>query len=84
MKTIFKVVPLAAVLFVAGCASTSQVEEANAKAAQAQQTADQALAAAARAQSTADQALSAARAAQASADQANEKVDRAFKRAMEK
>ena len=84
MKPIFKVLPLAAVIFAAGCVSTSQVEEVDAKTMRAQQTADQALAAAAKAQSTADQALRAANAAQASADQANEKVDRAFKKAMEK
>lgn len=84
MKTVLKVLPLTAVILLAGCASSSQIEEVDAKAMQAQSTADKALAAAAAAQRTADAALSAAKAAQASADAANEKVDRAFKRSMEK
>lgn len=84
MKSIYKALPVAAVLFFAGCASTAQVDEASAKADSAMQTAQQALDAAKRAQSTADQALSAAKAAQASADEANAKIDRAFKKSMEK
>lgn len=84
MKGFTKLLPLLVVLGVAGCASTGQVDDAIAKAEAAQRDAAAASEAAAAAQRTADQALSAAQAAQASADEANEKIDRAFKKAMEK
>lgn len=91
MKSIFKVLPLAVVVAAAGCASNSQIEANTAATERAQSTADQAndsaaraLSAANAAQSTADKALRAAQAAQAAADQANEKVDRAFKKSMQK
>lgn len=92
MKGFLKVMSVASVVvFAAGCANTSQMDEIRALAEQAQSTATMASDAAASAQSTADRALSAANsaqrtadAAQTSADAANEKVDRAFKKAMEK
>ncbi|MBR9912520.1 MAG: hypothetical protein GYB33_19440 [Gammaproteobacteria bacterium] len=84
MKSIFKALPIAALVLVTGCASNSQLEAIEAKADRALSAAEQANAAAARAQSSADRAMRAAESAQATANQANEKVDRAFKKAMEK
>ena len=84
MKHILAVTALAFAIFATGCASTSDIDEVKAMAQQAQSDAQQANDAAAKAQSTADQALQAAKDAQASADEANEKVDRAFKKSMEK
>ncbi len=77
----------------AGCATTDQgaLDEANATASSAVQTADNALstansaAASARtAQQTADQALAAAKAAQKSADEANERAKRMLERSSKK
>ena len=84
MKGFSKVLPLLVVLGVTGCASTANVGEAMSKAEAAQRDAAAASEAAAAAQRTADQALSAAQAAQASADAANEKIDRSFKKSMQK
>jgi len=90
-KDMLKLVGIATVVVMAGCATNSQVEEASNTASAASSTAERAdsnaakaLRAAEAAQSTADQALAAARAAQESADAANEKIDRAFKRSMQK
>ena len=91
MKSVFKILPLAAMVVAAGCASNSQLDENQAMAQSAQSAAStassdaaSAQSAAARAQATADEALRIAKAAQAAADEANEKVDRAFKKAMQK
>lgn len=85
MKHLMKMAVVLSVVVAAGCASnTQQLDEIRAIAEGAQRSASQANDAAAAAQRTANQALSAANAAQASADRANEKVDRAFKKAMEK
>ena len=87
-----KVLSVAALVVIAtGCASNSKLDEVSAMAAAAQQTANEAnqtanaaKSAADRAQSTADQALATANAANMTAEEANEKIDRAFKRSMEK
>ena len=84
MKQMVKVLSLAFVIAATGCASNSEVDQVSSAASKAQSSAEAASAAAAKAQATADQALRAAQAAQASADQANEKIDRAFKKSMEK
>jgi hypothetical protein len=77
----------------AGCATTDQgaIDEANATASSAEQTANNALntansaASAARtAQQTAEEALAAARAAQQAADEANERAKRMLERASQK
>lgn len=77
----------------AGCATTDQgaIDEANATASSAGQTADKAMntansaASSARsAQNTADKALAAAKAAQKSADEANERAKRMLDRASKK
>ncbi len=90
-KHILKLVGVATVVVMAGCATNSQVDEvgntasaASSAAEQAGSDAAKALRAAEAAQRTADQALAAARAAQASADAVNQKIDRAFKRSMQK
>ena len=84
MKQVLTATALSLFIFTAGCASTSDIDEVKSMAKQAQADAQQASDAAARAQATADEALKAANAAQATADEANEKVDRAFKKSMEK
>merc|ERR1712169_75626 len=77
----------------AGCATTEQaaIDEANATASSAEQTANNALntansaASSARtAQQTAEEALAAARAAQKAADEANERAKRMLERASQK
>jgi hypothetical protein len=84
MNKLFKAVPVMMILAATGCASTSQLDEVRTIAEEAKASAAAANTAAAAAQGTADQALMAAKAAQASADEANEKIDRSFKKAMEK
>ena len=59
-----------------GCATNARVDEVEAKAASAQQTADAAMAAAQRAQQTADQALRAANDANAAITRLSETVGR--------
>ena len=84
-----KVTTLAALIgLTAGCANNSEltksVEAAKAAAESAQQTAEAAKSAADRAQQTADQALQSAGEANACCQQTNEKIDRMFKKSMEK
>jgi murein lipoprotein len=90
-NTLFKALPIAVLLAVGGCASTSDIDSVKTSAAQAQKTADDAKASAASAektaaaaQATANQALQTANEAKAAADEANTKIDRAFKKSMHK
>jgi protein involved in sex pheromone biosynthesis len=83
-RNLIKIVPMAIVLVLAaGCASTSQ-DEAKSMAAAAQKSADEAKKAAADAQNTANQALQVANEAKAESDKANARIDRAFKKSMNK
>jgi murein lipoprotein len=82
---------LTAVLALAGCASTSQMEKLQADVQQAQATADQAAADAAAAMAKADQAdatantaLSTAERAEATSKDTEARIDRMFKKAMYK
>jgi murein lipoprotein len=84
-RNLLKLAPMALVLVLAaGCASTSQVDEAKAMAASAQKAADEAKQAAADAQNTANQALQTANEAKQASDAANSRIDRAFKKSMHK
>ncbi len=65
-----------ALLLATGCASNARVDEVEAKAESAQQTADAAMAAAKRAQQTADQALKAANDANQAITRMSETVGR--------
>jgi len=98
MKFLVKILPILVIVAATGCASNSQVDEvraiaeeaqrsaaaANTAAANAQRSAAAANKAAVSAQSTANAAKTSANAAQTSANEANEKIDRAFKKAMQK
>ena len=97
MNFFLRTLALLLILLVGGCANTSHIEDvtvaeearisaknANESAAASQRTANQALIAAKAAQRISAQALMEAKSAQQSADRANEKVDRAFKKSMEK
>jgi len=91
MKFLIKILPVLVLVVATGCASNSQVDEVRAIAEEAQRsaaTANQAAASAQRSATAASEAAakaqSTANAAQTSAYEANEKIDRAFKKAMEK
>ena len=82
---------LTAAIALAGCASTSDMEQLRADVQQAQATADQAAADAAsamataeKAESTANAALSAAERAEATSKDTEARIDRMFKKAMYK
>jgi len=93
-----KVIALALPLGLAACATSSDVKDLSARVDKAQATADEALSKANAAQTTADQAAASsaeasrksdaaaqtANDAKATADQTNEKLNRAFKKSMEK
>jgi len=85
-RNLFRLAPiLVAFAMAAGCAtSTSQLDEVKAMAAAAQKSADEAKQAAADAQNTANQALQTANEAKQESAQANERIDRAFKKSMNK
>ncbi|WP_372750280.1 alanine-zipper protein [Litorivivens sp.] len=68
---------VALLAFTTGCASTSEIQQANA-------TAESALQAAQQAQRTAEEALRKAEAAQRCCDDNTKKIDRAFERAQQK
>ncbi len=98
LTNVLKLAALTLPLGLAACASTSDMQALSARIDKAQSTADQAMTKASTAQSTADQANSkadqanskadqavqTANDAKASADQANEKLNRMFKKSMEK
>lgn len=98
LTSTLKMVALALPLGLAACASTSDLEALATRVDKAQATADEAMSRANAAQTTADQASSTsmdasrkadqamltANEAKAAADQANERVDRAFRKSMEK
>ena len=85
IRNIVKLAPVAlAITVAAGCANTSQIEEIKAMAASAQQSANEAKQAAASAQNTANQALDTANEAKQESQRANERIDRAFKKSMNK
>jgi murein lipoprotein len=93
-----KMIALTLPLGLVACASTSDLDALSARVDKAQATADQALSKANAAQTSADQAaassadasrksdqaMQTANDAKAAADQANERVDRAFKKSMQK
>ena len=72
------------IIFSAGCATTCALDETNEMVAHAQRTADEAMSAANAAQATADKALNVANGAAMSSQEANEKIDRAYEKAMAK
>ncbi|HEY0719881.1 MAG TPA: Lpp/OprI family alanine-zipper lipoprotein [Gammaproteobacteria bacterium] len=98
LRNTLKLVVLTLPLSLAACATTSEMnalservdraqataDEALSKANAAQTTADQAAASSMDASRKADQAAQTANDAKAAADQANEKLNRAFKKSMEK
>lgn len=98
LTDILKVFALTLPLGLAACATSSDIKDLSARIDKAQATADEALNKANAAQSTADQAtatsmdasrksdqaVQTANDAKTSADQANEKLNRAFKKSMEK
>ncbi|MDH3282080.1 MAG: Lpp/OprI family alanine-zipper lipoprotein [Gammaproteobacteria bacterium] len=75
---------IAAVGLAAGCASSKKMDELQAMAQGAQQSADQAADAARRAQQTADEALEAARQANTCCQNNSQKIDQMFKKSMMK
>ncbi|MDH3638441.1 MAG: Lpp/OprI family alanine-zipper lipoprotein [Gammaproteobacteria bacterium] len=75
---------VAAVGLASGCASTKKMEEVEAMAQSAQQSAEQAAAAARSAQQTADQALEAAKQANTCCQNNSQKIDQMFKKSMMK
>jgi len=82
---------VAAIVLSAGCASTTEMDQLRSMIEQAQSTADEGVRRAAGAQATADAALQKANEANRSAAQAlacceanSEKIDRMFKKAMQK
>ena len=84
-RIVLKLAPVAVVLALAtGCASTSQIDEAKAQAAAAQQSADEAKRMAAEAQRIANEALQTANEAKQESANANARIDRAFKKSMKK
>ena len=80
-RTVNRTVGYTAMLFAlalsAGCATTGDVDEAKKMAQEAKQAADQA-------NSTAMEAKNEAAAAKAAAEMTNEKIDRAFKKSVQK
>jgi len=84
-RNLLKFTPvIVAVALAAGCASSSQIDEIKAMATAAQQSADEAKKAAADAQNTANEALQTANEAKQESARANERIDRAFKKSMNK
>jgi murein lipoprotein len=84
-RNLLKLAPVVVVLaLAAGCASTSQLDDVKAMAQAAQKSADEAKKAAADAQNTANQALQTANEAKQESEKANAKIDRAFKKSMNK
>lgn len=98
LTSTLKLIALALPLSLAACATSSDIKDLSARIDKAQATADEALSKANAAQTTADKAAAAsmdasrksdtavqtANDAKATADQANERVNRAFNKAMQK